>query len=174
MRGTIKTAFTGPGFAADAIKMVQPDGKAQLYRTAADWGEAIRGLNNPDKSETYTVRMERSGDRWTLAFKDAPGNGGTIAITLPEAFEYFFADMRPGDVTKIDDVRLYKEIRVAGAFHGTGMFALKTRGRVRAEFIFHGHGSGCTFPDQLHHWTLTVRGPGARYRFFGKLQEKKS
>lgn len=166
--------FGSDSLGAQTIGQLQPDGKAQLYTTVADWEEQIRGLNNPDKSERYTVKLERDDKTWALKFSDNKGNSGVVIIALPKTFTYFAVDTAPGALPASASLQLYKELRVKGVMHGLGMFALRTRGLVRAELIFHGRGNGCTSPDQFTHWTLDVNGPGARYRLYGRLSRKAS
>lgn len=154
----------------DKIRLA-PD--ARLYTDAADWEEAILGFNNPDRSTDYAVTLARDAGRWTVTFADAKGNSGSIVVTLPERIEIFAADPTPGDGSGTNTT-LYKEWRLSGPMYGTGMFELRTRGLVRPQFIFHGRGNGCTFAEQFTHWTLDVNGPGARYRFFGRLDPAKN
>ena len=141
-----------------------------MFRNAADWEEVIRGLDNPDQSETYTVALARKTGAWTLSFKDEKGNAGEIAIRLPREFEVFAADMTPGDNITGSGPELYKEIRFSGEMTGSGMFKMPQKGTPRATLIFHGRGNGCTFAEQFTHWTLIANGPEVRYSFFGKLK----
>jgi hypothetical protein len=157
-------------FAAQAIGKLELAGQAALFRNAADWEEVIRGIDNPDKSEAYTVSLSRKSDAWTLSFADDKGNSGDIAIRLPREFEAFAADTTPGDNVTGSGPKLYKELRFTGVMAGTGMFKVSSKGTRRATLVFHGRGSGCTFAEQFTHWTLIATGPGVRYSFFGKLK----
>ena len=172
MRFETFSKFGGPGFESEAIQQLTPTGKATLFRSAADWEEVVRGLNNPDKSEAYRVSLKRTPQTWTFEFADDKGNTGSIVMRLPREFELFGTDMRPGETQTIDRVTLYKELRITGTMTGAGMFALKGKGTRRATVIFQGQGSGCTFAADFHHWRLIATGPGVRYSFFGPLAQK--
>jgi len=142
------------------------DKTARLYLNAAGF-DGVSGISDP--SEAYEVAVARQGDRWTFAFKDARGNAGTLAWSLPTTLEAFFVDPHDGQQSGAGGPLLFKEWRLTAPVSVAGVFALGAAGGPTVRLILQGRGNACTSADQFHAWTLVVSGPKARYTLYGTL-----
>ncbi|APR87725.1 hypothetical protein A7982_13074 [Minicystis rosea] len=137
---------------------------AKLYLTAAGF-DGVSGIRDP--ADRYELVQTRQGDVWTFTFKDAKGNAGALAFTLPAKVEEFFVDTQPGK--QAGDPTLYKEWRLAAPLTATGIFKPSAVGSPTVRLILQGHGNSCTSAEQLTTWTIVVSGPKASFSLFGTL-----
>ncbi|MGI9387923.1 MAG: hypothetical protein ACR2OX_10880 [Methyloligellaceae bacterium] len=141
--------------------------QAHLFTTVAGW-DAIRGIANPDATEAYALAVKKDGTRWSLTFDDQQGNAGALELDLNDDYELFAVDPSPRPRGQI---RLRKEWRFGALVAGSGMFEEGlAEGKSIARFVLHGKGNSCTDVAQFKYWTLDVEGPGANYRFYGRLR----
>jgi hypothetical protein len=139
---------------------------AKLYLTAAGF-DGVSGVRDP--ADTYALVQTRLGDVLTFAFKDAKGNAGTLAFTLPAKVDEFFVDPHDGKQTGAGGPLLYKEWRLASPLTATGIFQPSAAGSPTVRLILHGRGNACTSADQFSAWTIVVSGPKAGFSLFGAL-----
>ncbi len=145
--------------------------QANLYSTAADWEEAIRGINNPGQSYDYKVSVRQNGTKWVFTLNDGQGNQGKLTLSSTNRLRQFAIDTKP-EISTSDSyqpVELYKELGVFGPVSGNGIFAINKNNPPRGNLTFHGRGNSCHDVSQFTNWTLDVKGPETRFRFFGKL-----
>jgi hypothetical protein len=145
--------------------------RANLYSTAADWEEAIRGINNPAHSYAYKVSVRQNGTKWIFTLSDGQGNKGKLTLASTNRLRQFAIDTKPEMSTSdsYQPVELYKELGVFGPVSGNGIFAIDKTNPPRGNLTFHGRGNSCHDVSQFTNWTLDVIGPETRFRFFGKL-----
>jgi hypothetical protein len=138
---------------------------AQLYQNDGEgWA---KGLVDP--AVDYTLTQTTKAGKWSFAFRDANGKTGTLTFTLPKTLERFRTDLQDGQQSPGGGPLLYKEWRVSGAVSGSGIFAASLSKGGTAKLVFQGRGNECDDIEAFGHWMLEVNGPGAHYRFFGKL-----
>lgn len=142
---------------------------AGLYRTAADWSDQIKGIDNASEADSYKLRVGRTSHALTFEMSDGQGHKGHLKFMVPLHVRKFHVHTKP-ELPKGDGyvpTVLYKEWRLAGVITGDGMFAFQDAAKAR--LIFHGQGNACTSEDQFTHWTLEAEEEGVRFRFFGRL-----
>lgn len=156
-------------YSGGVLKALRFGSNANLYCTAADWSEQVKGIKNPKEACSYELNVGRTIQKLSFEMSDRQGHKGRLTFMLPLEVHKFHAHTKPeirkgaGYVPTV----LYKEWRLMGVITGDGMFTFKQP--AKAQLIFHGKGNGCTSEDQFTNWTLEAAEQGVRFRFFGRL-----
>jgi hypothetical protein len=160
-------------YTRDVVDTLRFDKRADLYTTAADWSEQIKGIANPAQSSVYRLKVIRTRSSMAFDLSDKAGHAGRLTFQLPGELRKFHADTNPQPQKDGNYIptKLYKEWQLTGAIVGDRMFNFKKQ--VKAHLIFHGRGNGCTSSEQFTNWTLDVKGTDAGFRFFGRLTDGK-
>jgi len=143
------------------IAALVPEGPARLYLGACGMG-CVEGIAHPRAS--WDVAIEAGANGIAFVLSAAGGERGTIVFPWPESYEWSGTD------TALTGGRaaLYTELRFAGSVAGRGDFA--NEGAVPAELVLTGADNACITARSFAGWILSVEGPGASYRLFGRLR----
>jgi hypothetical protein len=167
------------GYYLEVIDGIKFDRRADLFMTEAGF-ETIKGLPELEKefeSETWTAASSEFDlaasykDRtWNLNLKTKSGKTGALVLPMPDEMLTFKVDIHDGRTGGGGGPLLYKEFRFKGNVRsGSGFFKSGITPRTSYFLVFKGRGNGCDNADDFTHWYLEIRGPQARYEFFGRL-----
>jgi hypothetical protein len=129
---------------------------ANTIRTAAD--------DTSGMADRYSLTAALSGNLWKLTFRDA-NKLGTLNLPLPAKMLSYAVDTHDGQKSPGGGPVLYKEWRYEGRAAGTGFF----RSPATYFLVLQGRGNRCDNTEDFSHWRLEVKGPKARYAFYGEL-----
>lgn len=146
-----------------------------LYMTEAAF-DSIRGLSSIEKdlmaegSDSFNIVDVYTNNSWRLEMKAPGGRSGTLVLPRPSKMTVFKVDTHEVEVGE-GEARLYKEFRFSGTVgSGKGFFKTSIVRPTSYELIFQGRGNECDNAPDFTHWRLEVKGPKAKYAFFGKLK----
>ncbi len=150
------------------LRLVRFASTATLY-AGAGFPDTVRGLASPS-SASYRLAGKHQDGRIVLELTDAAGRPGRIVLTLPSRVERFEVDPRDGQaLAPGGGPLLLKEWRLKAQAQLSGIVAASHR-HARATLILHGRGNACTTASDFTHWTLSVRGAGARFTLLGEIK----
>lgn len=136
---------------------------ATTYVTEAG-PSVIRGIN--PVAARYALSVTRLASGWTLRFRDAKGNRGTLTLRLPAQASKLAVDPKdrrsPGG-----GPLLYRAWRLESPIVGTGVFARGLTGGARYRLLLQGRGNACMNAQDFKHWVLQVSGPSASFALHG-------
>ena len=131
---------------------------ANTVQTAAD--------NPPGIADRYSLTAALSGNLWKLSLRDG-SQLGTLNLPLPPKMLSYVVDTHDGQKSPGGGPMLYKEWRYEGRATGTGF--LRGTGPTTYFLVLQGRGNRCDNADDFSHWRLEIRGPRAKYAFYGEL-----
>jgi hypothetical protein len=117
-------------------------------------------------ADRYSLTATLSGNLWKLALRD--GNKlGTLNLPLPAKMLSYVVDTHDGQKSPGGGPVLYKEWRYEGRASATGF--LRSAAPTTYFLVLQGRGNRCDNAEDFSHWRLEVKGPKARYAFYGEL-----
>lgn len=145
------------------IARLTPEGPAWLYLSACGF-DCVAGIATPRRA--WEAAMTTDAQGITLTLSQGGQARGQLRFAWQQSYEWFGADTA---LTGTGAGALYTEMRFAGTLTGSGDFAA---GPFPAELVLSGAGNACIVARGFSGFSLSVEGPGARYRLFGRLRER--
>ena len=68
---------------------------AGLYRTAADWSDQIKGIDNASEADSYKLRVGRTSHSLTFEMSDEQGHKGHLKFMVPLHVRKFHVHTKP-------------------------------------------------------------------------------
>lgn len=116
----------------------------------------------------FSMNASLGNKAWKLSFKTVDGKTGTLTLPVQKKMVSFKIDIH--DTPEGNEVVLYKEFRFKGTvLSGDGFFKSSLTKPATFFLLLQGRGNNCDNPEDFKNWRLEVKGPGADYTFFGKL-----
>lgn len=151
----------------EGLATLKFDRKAYLYSTPAS-PDDIKGITlSEDDENGFALTAAQTARQWTLTVKAKNGETGKLTLRLPNAATFFLADVTSGPKTWAAPNSIYKEIRLAGAVQGTGVFANSLTAQTKYRLVLQGQGGRCFDAAQFHRWNLKVSGAKADFTLYG-------
>ncbi|GAB4295595.1 MAG: hypothetical protein Kow0058_13120 [Roseovarius sp.] len=149
------------------IARLRPDGPARLYQGRCGL-DCAAGIAQPRPA--WDVDMQASAEALILTLSAGGRTAGTLRLAWPQDYEWFGVDTdlsgRAGS-SGSSGSGFYAEMRFLGALEGSGDFAAAAG--QPAELVLSGFGNACITSRSFSGWMLSVEGPKARFRLFGRL-----
>lgn len=124
------------------------------------------GVPTALQSDGYSLTGSLAGGVWKLALREG-NNSGTLNLPLPPTMLNYAVDTHDGQKSAGGGPVLYKEWRFEGRANGTGFFRNASAGTYF--LVLQGRGNRCDNAADFSHWRLELRGPKARYAFYGEM-----
>lgn len=160
--GEYRISFRKPSaYEVGLMREMHFGSKANLIETADHVG-----VPTASQSVGYSVTGSLSGTVLKLAFRDG-NNSGTLNLSLPPKMLNYAVDTHDGQKSPGGGPVLYKEWRFEGRVNGTGFF--RNASAATYFLVLQGRGNRCDNADDFSHWRLEVKGPKARYAFYGEM-----
>ena len=149
---------------AAELELLRFDKTAELFLGEAE-PDTVKGITAP--ADKYDIEASWKNG-FLFSFRDKTGRAGTLSLARPGTISIFHVDQRSPDEGR--EPGLYKEWRLRAKATGTGVFTPGLGTGQTLTLVLQGRGNNCTSADQFTHWMLIMRGPKAKYHFFGSLQ----
>lgn len=158
---------TGPilAFERDELVRLRFGPVANLRQTPA-FPDDVRGISPLENR--WRVSQFRRGLIFQLTLRDARGNKGTLSFVLPRHATRLHVDPQDGRVSGAGGPLLYKEWRLDGTLHTSGIF--KGSGKPRFRLVLQGRGNQCVNVRDFRAWILQVSGPTASFQLYGTFR----
>jgi len=150
---------------SDELDPLRFSPKAQLFLGEAE-PETVKGITTP--AGKYNLQAAWKGDRFVFSFRDEKDHSGTLVLLRPKMISSFGVDPR-NQPDRPNGPVLYKEWRLTSKATGTGVFTAGLGAGQSLTLVLQGHGNNCTSSVDFSHWMLVMRGPRAKFHFFGDL-----
>lgn len=177
-RGQYNISATRPSASEiEILNDIKFNEATELFTGAADF-DVVKGLKPIEKDYMnfdfsgdqpfFTLANAFAAKTWKFNFKTKTGKTGTLVLPLPSEMVSFGADIH--DTPAGQEVVLYKEWRFKGAVQsGSGFFSAGIVKPTTYFLVLQGRGNNCPAAESFTHWRLEIKGRGADYTFFGKL-----
>jgi hypothetical protein len=159
-------------FYSDELSHLRFGDTAELFLGEAD-PEDVKGIATP--AAKYDLQASWSSkDGMRFSFRDKDGRTGTLSFARPRTISTFSVDTREGESDQESrlsrEPALYKEWRLTAKAAGTGIFVPGLGQSQTLTLVLQGRGNSCPGAHQFTHWMLVMRGPAAKYHFFGDMR----
>ena len=141
-------------------------GAAAHLRTTPAFPADVKGVN--PVATRYRLSQARHARIFTLTFRDAKGNSGTLGFVLPERATRLAVDLQDGRRSAGGGPLLYREWRLEGRLTTSGIF--RGAGSPRFRLVLQGRGNACVNARDFRSWILQVSGPRAAFAFHGTFR----
>lgn len=160
-------------FETEGLATLKFDRKAYLYSTPAS-PDDIKGITlSEDEENGFAFIAAQTARQWTLTVKAKNSETGKLTLRLPKTATFFLADVTNGPKTWAAPNSVYKEIRLAGAVQGTGIFAGGMTAQTKYRLVLQGQGGRCFDAGEFHRWNLKVSGAKADFTLYGYFDKAK-
>lgn len=163
--GEYRISFRKPGtYELGLMKEMKFGPRANLIETQANVAEETKSPSH--QADSYSLTAILSGSFWKLTFSDG-GKSGTLNLPLPPKMLSYAVDTHDGQQSPGGGPVLYKEWRFEG--RGTGVGIFRNGSPTTYFLVFQGRGNRCDNAEDFSHWRLELKGPRARYAFYGEM-----
>ena len=163
--GEYRISFHKPSsYELGLMKEMRFGKSANLIETQANVAEELKSPSS--QANNYSLIATLAGGVWKLNFRDG-NKSGMLSLPLPPKMLSYVVDTHDGQQSPGGGPVLYKEWRFEGRADGQGFFKSSTPSTYF--LVLQGRGNRCDNAEDFSHWRLELKGPRARYAFFGEL-----